>query len=241
MRKSHFITSAVAACALGVPFILNASVPIGTAIATTTSVTTTPQMLLSKEVALTFDDGPYGTSTEAVLAILKREQVPATFFLIGKNVEKYPALAKEIAADGHVIGNHTYDHTKHLATMSLRDVRTELSMADAAIASTTGLHTKLFRPPYGRITKRLRRELVREGYAVFLWNVDPRDWDAASTTSQDIIDRIAAQEKDKMIILLHDGRDTKVGYPRDNMINALPIVIEMLKREGYTFTTVEKM
>jgi peptidoglycan/xylan/chitin deacetylase (PgdA/CDA1 family) len=228
--KIPIITTAIAiSSALVLPFVVVASV-----------VTPTPT-LPTKEIALTFDDGPYGTSTQAVLDILEREQVPATFFLIGKNVEEYPSLAHEIVQDGNEVGNHTYDHTKSLTKMSWSQVSEELILTDVAIASSTGVHTRLFRPPYGSITRKLRRELRVDGYTTVLWNADPRDWDAASSTSASIIQYVLHHLKTHIILLLHDGRDTKVGYPRDNMINALPTVIQDLKQKGYTFVTVDAL
>ena len=200
-----------------------------------------PATAAAKEVALTFDDGPYGTSTQQVLDILQKEHIHATFFLIGKNVEEYPALAKEIVQEGNVVGNHTYDHPKNLTTMPLAQVSSELAMAESAIASSTGVHAKLFRPPYGSISKALRSEIKKEGYTVVLWNVDPRDWDYASSTSAVIEQYVVAHLKNRMVIVLHDGRDTHINYPRDNLINALPAVIEDLKQRGYTFVTVDKL
>ncbi len=194
----------------------------------------------SKEVALTFDDGPYGTSTQEVLDILKKENVPATFFLIGQNVEKSPTLAKEEALDGYVIGNHTFDHPKNLTKMSSAQVDQELSRTESAIASSTGIHATLFRPPYGSLSKTLRAEIRKAGYTIVLWNVDPKDWNASSTSSV-IEQRILSHLKTRMIIVLHDGRDTHVGYPRDNLVGALPTIIEDLKQRGYTFVTADKL
>jgi peptidoglycan/xylan/chitin deacetylase (PgdA/CDA1 family) len=228
--KSILRTLVISVGLLLIPTIAAASV------ASTTVATSTPQ---SKEVALTFDDGPYGTSTQEVLDILKKEQVPATFFLVGKNVEEYPALAKEIVQDGNAVGNHTYDHPKNLTKMSVQKVDLELSKAELAIASSTGVQTKLFRPPYGNMTKKLRSQIKKEGYPIVLWNVDPKDWNDASSTSAVIIQNVLAHLQNQMIIVLHDGRDTHIGYPRDNLIIALPILIEDLKQRGYSFVTAD--
>lgn len=194
-----------------------------------------------KEVSLTFDDGPYGTSTQEIIDILQKEKVPATFFLIGKNVEKYPTLAQEEVRDGYMVGNHTYDHPKNLTKMSLGQVAEELSKTEQIIASSTGVHTKLFRPPYGSITKKLRSKIQSMGYTIVLWNVDPQDWNYASSTSAVIEQNILTHLKNHMNIVLHDGRDTRVGYPRDNLITALPVIIQDLKQRGYTFVTADKL
>jgi peptidoglycan/xylan/chitin deacetylase (PgdA/CDA1 family) len=91
-----------------------------------------------KEVALTFDDGPYGTSTQEVLDILQKEQVPATFFVLGQNVAKYPELAKEIVRDGEQIGNHTFTHLR-FSSKAVSATLSEIARTDVIIASTTGL------------------------------------------------------------------------------------------------------
>lgn len=200
-----------------------------------------PLAVPAKEVALTFDDGPYGTSTQQVLDILEQEHVHATFFLVGKNVEKYPALAKEIVADGNMIGNHTYDHPKDLTKMSLSRMRKELSGAEAAIASTTGVHATLFRPPYGNLTKKLRARIQKEGYTIVMWNVDPTDWDYTHSSSTVIEQNVLHHLMPHIILLLHDGRDIHVGYPRDNMVTALPLIIKDLKQHGYTFVSADKL
>lgn len=204
-------------------------------VCTVHAATSTPQKL----VALTFDDGPYGTSTEQILAILKREQVPATFFLMGENVLKYPELTREIVADGHEIGNHTFSH-RDLKTLKLTSALDDIERGEAAIASTTGQRPKLFRPPYGSISGLLIPRVEKRGYKLIFWNVDPDDWDIR-TSSMEIEKWIRTHEKPKMVIDFHDGRDTHINYPRDNTVGALPFVIEDLKKDGYTFVTISKL
>jgi peptidoglycan/xylan/chitin deacetylase (PgdA/CDA1 family) len=187
-----------------------------------------------KTVAITFDDGPYGTSTQQVLSILKQEKVPATFFLIGQNVAKFPQQAQDIVAAGNEIGNHTYTHS-NLATLQTPQALVDIARAQAMIASTTGIHSTLFRPPYGVLPKPLGIRLRKEGYKIVMWNNDPQDWNAASSTSQLIISRVLSHKKRHIVLLLHDGRDTKLNYPRDNMIKALPTIIDDLKKDGYVF------
>ncbi len=91
------------------------------------------------------------------------------------------------------------------------------------------------------MNKRLRNILTSYGYTIVLWNVDPQDWNYPSSTSKLIEQRISAQEKPHMIILMHDGRDTHVNYPRDNLIGALPTIIENLKQQGYIFVSADKL
>ncbi len=194
-----------------------------------------------KDIALTFDDGPYGTSTEEVLAILNREHIHATFFLIGKNVLEFPAEARDELADGDIIGNHSYDHSEYLAQMAPAEFADNLTEAETAIASTTGVFPRFFRAPYGNTSPALLRELSDKGYVFVSWNSDPRDWDYANSPSDQILKTVLASATPNGIILLHDGRDVLKNYPRDNMIAALPQIIASLKSEGYTFVTLEAL
>ena len=189
-----------------------------------------------KDIFLTFDDGPYGTSTEEVLHILKSKGVHATFFLIGKNVLKYPDEARQIVAEGNVIGNHSYDHSKRLSMLSKRAFARNLNKAEMVIASTTGRATPLFRPPYGNLSKNMRVVLSRERYTTVMWNDDVHDWNK-NISSTTIVRLVLVHAKARTILLLHDGRDTHVNYPRDNMVEALPAIIDEFKQRGYTFET----
>ena len=192
-----------------------------------------------KLVALTFDDGPRATSTERVLKILQQEHVPGTFFMIGQNVARYPLVAKEVVDSGNVVGLHTYDHPKNLPWMTSQKRAWELTSTQDVIASTTGVLTALLRPPYGIMTPIVRTELQQEGYQVVMWNVDPRDWDSKNVTSEDIQNTVMTHLQKHMVILFHDGRPME-GV-RDNLIPALPIIIEQLRAQGYTFVTIDKM
>ena len=194
-----------------------------------------------KRIALTFDDGPYGTPTVQILDILKKENVRATFFVIGENVVKYPDIARAIVTDGNVIENHTYDHPKNLSTLPLVDFMSELSKTENAIIAATSEHPDLFRAPYGRTSPLMLKRLKSRGYTLVKWNDDPMDWNYQKSTPALILKRVLQQAKPNGIILMHDGRDTQVGYPRDNTIQALPEVIDALRKEGYTFVTVDKL
>lgn len=191
----------------------------------------------AKTIFLTFDDGPYGTSTEEVLQILKSKGVHATFFVIGKNVLEYPDEARQIVADGSMIGNHSYDHSRKLARLSKRAFARNLNKAEAIIASTTGSSTPLFRPPYGNLSRNMKIVLREEGYTTELWNDDVHDWNK-NVSSTTIVRLVLLHAKPQTILLLHDGRDTHVNYPRDNMIQALPAIIDEFKARGYTFGTL---
>ena len=200
-----------------------------------------PEATSTKYVALTFDDGPYGTSTREILNILKEKRVHATFFILGKNVQEFPDEAQREVQEGHEIGNHSYDHSMQLPQMAAADFSANLDRAESAIATSTGLHATLFRPPYGALSPTMRQVLKTDGYSTVLWNVDPTDWDYANSPSDQIIQRVLKAVKPNSVILLHDGRDTQVDFPRDNTVNALPTLIDDLRAEGYEFLTVSEL
>ena len=207
----------------------------------TKAQTITPPAPLLKQIALTFDDGPYGAPTTEVLDILKKENIHATFFVIGKNVEKYPEIVKAIVLGGNVIANHTYDHPKNLTTVPLKEFDSELSKTEEAIFSLTNLRPDLFRAPYGKTSPEMLKELEKDNYTLVSWSVDPADWNYPKSTPE-LIEKIVLKEaKPDAIILFHDGRDTHIDYPRDNLIKALPETIEALRKEGYTFVTIDKI
>jgi chitin deacetylase len=195
------------------------------------------------EVALTFDDGPYGEATNQILDILKKEQVHATFFLVGINVEKYPAITKRIVNEGHVIGNHSYSHSASLSEMPPVAFQADVRHAENLIVSVTGLHPRYFRPPFRSHTPSMDQQLKDMGYLVVLWDVHTKDYDQG-ISSETIVKQIIGNTLKgprQQIILLHDGRDVQIGYPRQNVIQALPGIINQLKKRSYRFVTLEQI
>jgi len=189
-------------------------------------------------IALTFDDGP-SSYTAQVLDILARYQVKATFFVIGRNVEQYPDLARRIVAEGHAIGNHTYSHPLWAAMETSRHVERELDRAATAIQAATGIVPTLFRPPHGWRSPWMIRLARSKGYEVVTWSVSPDDWQRPP--SQVIVERVLRQARPGAIILLHDGLETKVGPPVQNTVAALPTIIEELQARGYRFVTIPEL
>jgi peptidoglycan/xylan/chitin deacetylase (PgdA/CDA1 family) len=140
-----------------------------------------------------------------------------------------------------LIENHSYDHSKVLPDISTTTLEEDIQEAETAIFSDTGLKPKLFRPPYGNISAQMFGRLNHDGYKTVMWNADAADWDHKNSPTSLIETAIIHQAAPNGIIILHDGRDTKINYPRDNMINALTHIIEKLKSDGYTFVTVDKI
>jgi peptidoglycan-N-acetylglucosamine deacetylase len=192
------------------------------------------------DVALTFDDGPDPAWTPKVLDILKTANVKATFFIVGVNAERYPALVRRIVDEGHEIGNHTYYHP-NLALCWPEHIRLELNATQLLIQSLTGRATTLFRPPYAADTQPSALsdltplEVAQElNYLCVLENIDPQDW--ARPGAETILQRIKQQRHDGNIILLHDA-----GGDRAQTVQALPHIIEYLKTRGDSIVPLSRL
>lgn len=153
-------------------------------------------------VYLTFDDGPHPVATSALLDCLKVRNVKATFFLLGKNVEQHPELAKRISREGHSIGNHGFDHTSLLFRRPAY-IEDQIKRTEAAIRHTTGIVTTQFRPPYGSIGPTLYRSVQRLEYSLTLWDIDAGDFEKVSTET--IVRRVTGHVKPGSIVLFHDN------------------------------------
>jgi peptidoglycan/xylan/chitin deacetylase (PgdA/CDA1 family) len=128
-----------------------------------------------RQVLLTFDDGPHPEITPRILSILRQRGLKAVFFLIGINVRKYPNIVRQIAAEGHTIGNHTFSHP-NLARCSAERVQQEIRQTNDLIEQITGIRPTLCRPPYGGLSASAIEVLRQEGMSIMLWNIDPSDW-----------------------------------------------------------------
>lgn len=186
-----------------------------------------------KIVALTFDDGPAEKYTEAYLSILSQYGAKATFFELGKNVEQYPDLAKEVLDSGNEIMSHTQNH-KQLTTLDEDDLKTEINDSLDAIRSATGDSVVGIRPPYGAFRE---GTWLKTGGCISLtvnWDKDSEDWrkPGADTIVSNATDGIEPGD----IILMHDG-----GGERDQDVEALPKIIKTLQDQGYTVTTVSEL
>ncbi len=183
-----------------------------------------------KVVALTFDDGPNSPHTEKLLKVLEAKGVTATFFLIGKQVENHPDLARKIAKAGHEIGGHSYDW-QSLAFKRRKTVEAQLDKMDAAFASVGITNLALFRPPNGLLSPGQGKILEARGLEYISADVVVGDWkniDAAT-----IRDRVVKKVRPGSIIVLHDG-----GGNRAATVRAVPMIIDALRKQGYSFSTV---
>ena len=188
-------------------------------------------LAMPKVAALTFDDGPWPETTQQVLDILDREQIKATFFVVGQHIQNYPELLKKIVEAGHSLGNHTQHHYTH--TLDRQTAAREIEETADLIFQMTGVTTKLFRPPGGNLYNGLADYAQAEGYGVMMWSADSEDYYVSTPT---LIDKVLTQTTPGGIILLHDG-----GGDRSNTVEALPQIITALKQQGYQFVTIPEL
>jgi peptidoglycan/xylan/chitin deacetylase (PgdA/CDA1 family) len=191
-----------------------------------------------KRICLTFDDGPASPFTEQVLAILRGYQVPATFFVCGKNVERDPDLVRRIVAEGHAVGNHTYSHP-FVLFKSRQRIAEEIDRTQEVLEKVAGHRPRIFRPPYGARWFGLVPTLLERGMHLVLWSATGYDW------KNDVPGIVAATMKNLKpgaVILLHDGRETRwaARVDRSRTVEALPGIIAGARQRGYTFVPLQE-
>jgi|GEM_PF-389817 len=187
-------------------------------------------------IALTFDDGPDSRFTPRVLDVLKKHNVKATFFVMGSRVKGVPRVARRIADEGHVMGNHTYWHPK-LWRQSAGRIRWEALETDHAILEVAGYAPKLFRPPYGALTEELLTQLSAMNYTVVGWNVDSLDW--KQLPADQVEANVVSNVRPGSIILMHSGGNWDQDL--SGMVEALDRIIPRLKEQGMTFVTIPEL
>lgn len=192
------------------------------------------QQKAPQPIALTFDDGPWSNTTSQVLNILNKYNAKATFFVVGKQVQTYPQLAKQIVNQGHAIANHTWSHEYN--QYSRAAAAREIDRTAEILYKTTGIKTSLFRPPAGILDNGLVAYAHQKKYAVVMWSVDSKDWRLRRNTKQAFIKNLLKEAKPGGIVLLHDG-----GGDRSKTVQALPQLITELKKRGYEFVTVPEL
>lgn len=180
-----------------------------------------------KKVALTFDDGPDPEYTELLLDGLKKRDVKATFFLLGKQVKLYPEIVKRMHEEGHLIGNHSYDHV-NLATLSTTDAANQITKTNELIYEITGEYPQYLRPPFGNEPQ---NSDCAEDMITVLWDVDPLDWCCSSSCS--VTQKVVKSVKENDIILLHDASLSSV--------EAALAIVDELTEKGYEFVTVDEL
>ncbi len=180
-----------------------------------------------KYVALTFDDGPNSTYTPLLLDGLAQRQVKATFFVIGKNIPGNEEIIARMHEEGHVIGNHTYDHVK-ICDLSAEEACAQLEKTSALVKEITGEDTEFVRPPFGAWNSRMECSF---SMIPVLWNVDPLDWTTKNTAQ--VVRRVLENAESGDIILLHDCYESSV--------KAALQIVDTLQEQGYVFLTAAQM
>lgn len=185
------------------------------------------EMEENPKVALTFDDGPNRKYTPELLEGLKERKVCATFFLMGKNIEGNEEIVKRMQEEGHLIGNHTYNHVQ-LDKVSVSEAKEEIEKTSNEIYEITGVYPTYIRPPFGAWRKDL--DLTVTMFPVF-WDVDTLDWKSKNVSQ--VMQIVNGEVHDGAIILMHDGYETSV--------EAALQVVDTLTKEGYEFVTVDQL
>ncbi|MDR7318122.1 polysaccharide deacetylase family protein [Brevibacillus nitrificans] len=187
-----------------------------------------------KVVALTFDDGPDAKYTPKILEVLHQNNIRATFFVLGSQVDKHPRVMQWIYKAGHEIGNHGYHHLD-LNKLTEHEVYEDIKHGERSILRTTGILAQYYRPPGGVMTHDVMNAVQSSGYDIIHWSVDPRDWSLARTASV-IAKSVKSNVSPGDIILFHDG-----GLNQRQTVAALQELITDLRSQGYRFVTVSQL
>ncbi len=184
------------------------------------------------KVALTFDDGPSANYTPRILKILAEKKVPATFFMVGSHVEKYPEIAKQVIDDGHEAGNHTYGHIT-VPNSPPPQLAAQIMRTNLVIFQNAGIYPLYLRPPRGLYDRRMRRIAKLLGQELVLWSLSSQDWHPRSTAAsvrQRVVERASAGD----IILFHDSGSllASEGSSRKQTVDALGPIIDGLQEKG---------
>ncbi len=179
----------------------------------------------AKTIYLSFDDGPDPEVTSFVLNELAKHGAKATFFCIGKNVALHPELFKRILAEGHAVGNHSFDHLNGWQTKNAVYV-------DNVLKAKQYIHSDLFRPPYGRLNRSQQKLLSKQGFKTIMWNILSGDFDDSISCEQ-CCDNVIKNAASGAIIVFHDSKKAN-----EKMSYALPIVLKHFAEKGFRFDKI---
>lgn len=186
-------------------------------------------------IALTFNDGPVPQQTEAVLRILAHEQIKATFFLIGRDLQSYPHLLPMILAANHQVGNHSFSHQR-LVLKTPSFIAAEIEQTDALLKAGGAQEPFLFRPPYGKKLWLLPKYLASNQKTTVTWDLAPENVLSLQRNQAQFIDFTVQQARPGSIIVLH-----VMDAQKPQTLNALPEIIQGLKKRGFRFVTVSEL
>ncbi|MEP7278538.1 MAG: polysaccharide deacetylase family protein [Bacteroidota bacterium] len=186
---------------------------------------------VTRQIAISFDDGPADAYTVEILEVLKTARVPAVFFCIGKNITGREWMLKQIIEQGHIIGNHSYSHHFWFDLFSTKKMLADLQLMNTRVKETIGVSPRLFRPPYGVTTPNMRNVVQEGGYTAIGWNI--RSLDTVIKEEKKLLQKIAALLQPGAVILLHDTSKTT--------LSVLPQLIAAVRGRGYEFVRLDKL
>ncbi len=196
---------------------------------------------MSAKVALTFDDGPNPQATPQILSVLKNHKVKATFFVVGKNVENYPEITKQIASNSHEIEVHSWDHSISGFFKTPMKLKTELEKTKELVKSQTGQNPTYFRPPWGVTTPWISKGAKLANLKTIRWTLDSHDsWLAFAPSTKSIVSSLSVKLKEKDIVLFHDGQGT-TARPRQTTLDSVDEFIKMAKSKKFQFVTLKNL
>jgi peptidoglycan/xylan/chitin deacetylase (PgdA/CDA1 family) len=192
----------------------------------------------SRQLALTYDDGPNDPHTLRLLEVLAKHNAKATFFLIGRYVRQRPEIVRAIVQAGHAVGNHTFTHPI-LTFKTEAEVRQELAQCHSALEDTIGQPSSLFRPPFGGRRPAVLRIARQLGLQPIMWNITGYDWNAPP--AKVIEAKVSKHIRGGNVILLHDGGHKQLGEDRSQTVLATDDLLARYNSEGFEFVTIPKM
>jgi len=187
--------------------------------------------LSEKKIVLSFDDGPNSTITPKVLDLLEEFEVKATFFLIGKNIRGNEQLVKRIVDEGHLIGNHSFSHSRFFGFLSTKKILRELEETNQLIEEIVGMKSSIFRPPFGVTNPNIAKAVRTLDYTAIGWNI--RSLDGVKKNNTRTILRVLKRLRPGGIILFHDTHR--------EIIEILDTVIQKAQKEGYEFVPLNEL
>ena len=191
-----------------------------------------------KQIALTFDDGPYPPYTQQLLKVLAEKQVHATFFMVGENAAKHPEIVRAVQAAGHEIALHAGKH-QDLLKLDASELAANIASGKSTLEGLTGRKLRYMRPPHGFKDWQVMQALEGAGLQAVNWSVIPRDW--TNPGVQRIVDRVCFAAEPGAMVLLHDGDSPKNAAPREQTVAAVGLIIDQLREEKYEFVTVSEL
>lgn len=216
-KKAAFAFSMLyAVCLLGIAGYWSKTKPVDAAV----------EVSEKPKIAITFDDGP-SVYTEELLDGLKDRGVKATFFVIGKSAVSYPDIVKRESNEGHLVGNHTYNHVE-ITKIGDKKAREEIEKTNTVLKEMLGKEIEYVRPPFGAWKKKLEQEM---NVLPVMWSIDPLDWTTENV--DEIVNKVVTEAKENDIILLHDCYQSSV--------QAALRIIDILQKEGFEFVTADEL